>query len=105
MKEYLNIILGSMIGVIVTVAWGLITTYFRSKQNAKDNADTKKELSKNIEDNKEGLSKVNLEMTLMKEQIGDMKTDIAVTKENVSTIKDQTKTIIELVQKLIVSNK
>ncbi len=33
MKEYLNIILGSVIGVVLTVAWGVIKLHFRSKQH------------------------------------------------------------------------
>lgn len=85
MKEYLNIVLGSMIGVIITVIWSQIKTHFRSKQNAKDIKD------------------MNAELVELKKDVGETKVHVAVIKETVSTIKDQNRTLLDLFNTHIVN--
>lgn len=45
MKEYLNVALGSIIGVILAVVWAIITIYFKTKYFAKAIPVIKEEVS------------------------------------------------------------
>lgn len=83
-----------MLGLFIPVFWGLIKTHFRSKQNEKD-----------ISENKEGLSKMIADYALLKDQVSETKIDVAVIKETTSTIKEQNKTVIDLLQQHLVSKK
>ena len=68
MKEYLNIILGSMMVIIFTVVWGLVTTHFRSKQTAKDSTKMKSDMAV-MQESQHTIDKDN---ALIKQQMSTM---------------------------------
>lgn len=68
MKEYLDVILGSVIGVLITVAWGVIKLHFRSKQHDTD------------------IPKMKDAITLLKEKQTEGDKNIALLQQHVETI-------------------
>ena len=85
MKEYLSEAVSVIMGLLIPVFWSLITTHFRSKQNAKDIKD------------------MNAELVELKKDVGETKVHVAVIKETVSTIKDQNRTLLDLFNTHIVN--
>ncbi len=94
MKEYMSEIVSVILGLLIPICWSLIKTHFRAKQNEKD-----------ISENKEGLSKMNVDYALLKDEVSQTKIDVAVIKETTSTIKEQNKTLLDLFQLHIVNKK
>jgi len=85
MKEYLSEAVSVIMGLLIPVFWSLITTHFRSKQNAKDIKD------------------MNAELIELKKDVGETKVHVAVIKETTSTIKDQNRTLLDLFNTHIVN--